>query len=81
MKTNPTTETLFMDFINRAPEGELAEAMRQISAAVDAAIEAGDADKAIELTADLELASSRYGYYAGLLAGLELGKAIAQGAA
>lgn len=81
MKENTTIETLFERFINRAPEGELAEAVQQISAAVDAAIEAGDADKAIELTGDHELAASRYGYYAGFLAGLELGKAIAQGAA
>ena len=75
MKKNTTIEALFMDFINRAPEGELAEALHQISADVDAAIEAGDADKAIELTADHELAATRFGYYAGFLAGLELGRA------
>lgn len=80
MKKNVTIETLFMDFINRAPEGELAEALHQISEAVDAAIEAGDTDKAIELTADHELAATRYGYYTGFLAGLELSR-TAQGAA
>lgn len=80
MKENATIEILFDRFINTTPEGELAEAMHRISAAVDAAIEAGDADKAIELTADYELAASRLGFYAGFLVGLELGRA-AQGTA
>lgn len=80
MKENATIEILFDRFINTTPEGELAEAMHRISADVDAAIEAGDADKAIELTADHELAASRLGFYAGFLAGLELGRA-AQGTA
>lgn len=81
MTENTTIETLFTDFINTAPDGEITEAMQKISAALDAAIEAGDAGKAIELSGDYELAASRRGYYAGFMAGLELGKAIAAGTA
>lgn len=81
MKENATIETLFSRFIDAAPEGELAETMHKISAAVDAAIEAGDTGKAIELTGEHELAASRLGFYAGFLAGLELVKAVQQGAA
>lgn len=75
---NKTVEILFQNFLDTTQTGELAEAMDSISAAVDAAIEAGDVDKAMELTADLELASSRFGYYYGFLAGLELNKATGQ---
>ena len=81
MNENKTIDALFEIFINSTPTGELAEAMHTVSAAVDAAIEAGDVDKAIELTGDHELAATRLGYYAGFLAGLELGRARTQGAA
>lgn len=75
MKENRTIEKLFDSFISAPQSGELAEIMHDLSEAIDAAIKAGDADKAIELTADHELAASRLGYYAGFLAGLELYRA------
>ena len=66
-----TLDMLFEDFINDKPTGELAAAMHRISGDVDAAIEAGDMDKAIELTADHELAATQYGFYAGFMAALK----------
>lgn len=80
MNENKTIEILFEHFTNAPLSGEIAEAMHKISGAIDAAIEAGDMDTAIELTGDHELAAMRYGFYAGFLAGLELRQAM-QGAA
>lgn len=70
---NKTVETLFDHFLNIHQTGELWEKLRIVSAAVDAAMETGDMDKAIELTADHELAAMRVAFYAGFQAALGLG--------
>ena len=69
---NETIETLFNNFLEATPAGELAEAMHRISAAIDAQIENGGGDPLYDLTADHELAALRNGYYAGFTAALEL---------
>lgn len=73
MNESKIIEIWFDRFINAtALGGELAADMHKISAAIDAAIEAGDADKAIELAGDYELAATRFGYYAGFQRASEL---------
>ena len=80
MNENKTIEAFFQNFLDNGTTGDVSEAMSRISADLDAAIEAGDADKAIGLAGDFEWAATRLGFYYGLMAGLELGQAK-QGAA
>ena len=68
--TRETMEILFNDFLNSDPRGELAEAMHEYSAAIDAQIEMGSVDP--DIVTDYELAAIRYGYYAGFMAALDM---------
>lgn len=77
---NMTIETLFDEYLNTAQTGELWEELHTVSAAIDAAIEAGDVGKAMELTGEYELAAARCGFFAGFMAALELRQPM-QGAA
>ncbi len=71
-----TVEILFESFLSSDPSGELAEAMHNISAALDAQIEAGAVDP--DTVADYELAAMKYGFYAGFVAALNLQAAKAR---
>ena len=71
--TENTVETLFNNFLNAAPTGELAEAMHTISAAIDAQIAEGCVDP--DTIADYEYSAAKYGFYAGFFAALSLKKA------
>ena len=70
---NKTIETLFQSFLNAAPTGELAEDMHEISAEIDAQIEAGTVD--CDIIGDYELAALRMGFYAGFAAAKGLKRA------
>ena len=65
-----TIESLFENFLNAAPVGEHAEEMHRLSAEIDRQIAAGDVDA--DLIGEYELSALRFGFYAGLKAGLEL---------
>ena len=77
---NMTIETLFDDYLNTARTGALWEELHTVSAAIDAAIQVGDTDRAMELTGEYELAAARCGFYAGFVAALGLRQPM-QGAA
>ena len=70
---NETIETLFEDFLEEHPAGELAAELHSLSAAIDEQIASGAVKQ--ETIADYELAAMRMGYYAGFAAALELCKA------
>lgn len=67
---NETIERLFIDFLETRHAGELSEEMHRISASIDSQIEAGAVD--YDTVADYEFAATRYGFYAGFAAALEL---------
>lgn len=71
-----TLETLFESFLSSDPSGELAEAMHNISAALDAQIEAGAVDP--DTVADYEYSAMKFGFYSGYLAALNMMAAKAQ---
>ena len=72
---NETIETLFEDFLEEHPAGELAAELHRISAAIDEQIASGAVKQ--ETIADYELAAMRMGYYAGFAAAMELQSAKA----
>lgn len=67
---NETIETLFENFLENRHTGELVDALHRVSAEIDAQIEAGAVD--CDTIGEYELAATRYGFYAGFAAALEL---------
>lgn len=66
---NEKIEALFEDFLYSAPTWELAEAMHRLSAQIDRQIAAGDVDA--DLIGEYELSALRYGFFAGVAAGMK----------
>lgn len=66
---NEMLEILFMHFLETAPTGELAAAMRQISVIIDQQIAAGAVDS--DTIANYELSALRYGFSAGYAAAMQ----------
>lgn len=67
---NETIEILFENFLENRHTGELVDELHRISYDVDAQIEAGAVD--YDIIGAYELAATRYGFYAGFAAALEL---------
>lgn len=68
---NKVIEALFNDFINTPNQGgELGTELHRISRILDDQISAGTVD--CETVADYEYAATKYGYYAGFKAALDL---------
>ena len=67
---NEMLENLFMNFLESPHTGPLAEAMGQISAAIDQQIAAGAVDA--DLVGDYECACLRYGFAAGFAAAAKM---------
>ena len=67
---NEMLENLFMNFLESHHTGPLAEAMGQISAAIDQQIDAGAVD--VDIVADYECACLRYGFAAGFAAAVKM---------
>ena len=65
-----TVETLFINFLGDNPTGELAKAVRAISATIDEQIANGCVDH--DTISDYECAAMREGFYAGFFAALSL---------
>ena len=67
---NEMLESLFMNFLETAPTGPLAEAMHRLSTTIDRQIDAGAVDA--DTIADYECAAMRYGFAAGYKAAMQL---------
>lgn len=67
---NETIETLFENFLETRHAGELVNELHRISREIDAQIEAGAVEH--DTIGEYELAATRYGFYAGFAAALEV---------
>lgn len=67
---NKTIETLFENFLETRHAGELVDELHRIGGMIDTQIEAGAVD--CDTIGEYELAATRYGFYAGFAAALEL---------
>ena len=67
---NETIRRLFIDFLETNYAGELVEEMHRISAEIDKQIESAAVE--YDTIGDCELAASRFCFYAGFAAALEL---------
>ncbi len=67
---NEMLETLFMNFLESTPTGELSEAMHRLSAEIDSQIAAGDVDP--DTIGDYECAAMKYGFAGGFAAAQQL---------
>ena len=67
---NETIEILFENFLETRHTGELVDELHRVSAEIDTQIETGAVD--YDVIGEYELAATRYGFYAGFAAALEL---------
>lgn len=70
---NKMLEILFMNFLESAPIGELAEEMHRLSAEIDSQIDAGTVDA--DTIGDYECAAMKYGFAGGFAAAMQLANA------